>query len=89
MRVAKLEFNGSIWVLKGPNLLEASVMKINAVNFAIASALTAAIVWIICSLLVWTVPGGMMNATTNMVHMDMARTGWTISFMGIVLGLFA
>ena len=64
-------------------------MKINAVNFAIASALTAAIVWIICSLLVWTVPGGMMNATTNMVHMDMARTGWTISFMGVVLGLFA
>ena len=64
-------------------------MKINAVNFAIASAVTAAIVWIICSLLVWTMPGGMMNATTNMVHMDMARTGWTISFMGIVLGLFA
>ena len=64
-------------------------MKINAVNFAIASALTTALVWIICSLLVWTMPGGMMNATTNMVHMDMGRTGWTISFMGVVLGLFA
>ena len=64
-------------------------MKINAVNLAIASAVTAAVVWIVCSLLVWTVPGGMMNATTNMVHMDMARTGWTISFMGVVLGLFA
>jgi hypothetical protein len=63
-------------------------MKINAVNFAIASALTTAIVWIICSLLVWTMPGGMMNATTNMVHMDMARTGWTISFTGVVWGLF-
>ena len=63
-------------------------MKINAVNFAIASALTTAIVWIIGSLLVWTMPGGMMNATTNMVHMDMARTGWTISFTGVVWGLF-
>ena len=64
-------------------------MKINALNFALASALTAAIVWIICSLLVWSMPGGMMNATTNMVHMDMARSGWTISFIGVVWGLFA
>ena len=64
-------------------------MKINALNFAVASAITAAVVWLFCSLFVWMVPGGMMNVTTNMMHMEMARSGWTISPLGVVWGLIA
>lgn len=64
-------------------------MKINALKFGLAGAITAAIVWVICSVFVWMVPGGMTNITTNMMHMDMARSGWTISPLGVVWGLIA
>ena len=62
-------------------------MKINALNFGLAGAITAAIFWMICSMFVWMVPGGMMNVTTNMMHMDMARSGWTITPAGVAMGL--
>ena len=62
-------------------------MKIDPLNFALAGAVTAAVLWIICSLFVWLMPGGMMNVTTNMMHMEMARGGWAISLVGAVWGL--
>ena len=62
-------------------------MKINALNFGLASAITAAIVWIICSLIVWMMPGAMMTTTGNMVHMDMSKFGWILSPMGVIWGL--
>lgn len=62
-------------------------MKINALNFGLASAITAAIVWIICSLMVWMMPGAMMTTTGNMVHMDMSKFGWILSPMGVIWGL--
>lgn len=62
-------------------------MKINSLNFALASAITAAIVWIVCSLLVWMMPGAMMNTTGNMVHMDMSKFGWVLSPIGVFWGL--
>lgn len=62
-------------------------MKINSLNFALASAITAAIVWILCSLLVWIMPGAMMNTTGNMVHMDMSKFGWVLSPLGVFWGL--
>jgi cell division protein FtsX len=62
-------------------------MKINAFNFAAASATTAAILWLVCSLLVWTMPGAMMTTTGHMVHMDMSRFGWMLSPMGFIWGL--
>lgn len=62
-------------------------MKINALNFALASAITAAIVWLVCSLLVWMMPGAMMTTTGNMVHMDMSRFGWMFSPTGVIWGL--
>ena len=64
-------------------------MKINALNFGLAAAITAGVVWLICSVFVWMIPGGMMNVTTNMMHMDMSRIGWTISPTGVVWGLVA
>lgn len=62
-------------------------MKINSLNFALASAITAAMVWLGCSFLVWMMPGAMMNTTGSMVHMDMNRIGWMLSPMGFVWGL--
>ena len=62
-------------------------MKIDALKFGLAGAITAAIVWTVCSLFVWMVPGGMTNITTNMMHMEMGRGGWTISPVGVVWGL--
>ena len=62
-------------------------MKINSLNLALASAITAAIVWAICSLLVWTMPGAMMNVTGNMVHMEMGKSGWMLSPLGFLWGL--
>ena len=59
-------------------------MKINSLNLALASAVTAAIVWAICSLLVWTMPGAMMNVTGNMVHMEMGKSGWILSPLGFL-----
>lgn len=64
-------------------------MKINPLNFALASAITAAVVWIICSLLVWMMPGAMMITTGHMVHMDMGRFGWMLSPLSVIWGLIA
>ncbi|MEO8574338.1 MAG: DUF5676 family membrane protein [Pyrinomonadaceae bacterium] len=62
-------------------------MKINASRFAFAGAITTAIVWVFCSLFVWTMPGPMMEVTGSMVHMDMSKFGWILSPMGFFLGL--
>ena len=63
------------------------MMKINPLNFALASTITAAVVWTICSLLVWMMPGAMMNMTTNLFHMEMAKSGFTLSPLGVIWGL--
>ena len=63
------------------------MMKINQLNFALASAGAAAVVWIICSLLVWLMPGAMMNLTTNLFHMEMGKSGFVISPVGVIWGL--
>jgi cell division protein FtsX len=62
-------------------------MRINTINFALAGAITTAILWTICSLLVWIMPGPMMNTTGSMVHMDMKGFGWMLSPMGFFWGL--
>lgn len=62
-------------------------MKINSLKFGMASAITATIVWIICSLLVWMVPGAMMNMTTNLFHMEMGKSGFMLTPIGVIWGL--
>jgi hypothetical protein len=62
-------------------------MKINALNLGFAGAITTAIVWVFCSLLVWAMPGPMMEVTGSMVHMDMSKLGWILSPMGFFVGL--
>lgn len=62
-------------------------MKINTLNFALASAITAAIVWIVCSLLFWMMSGAMTNMTTNMMHMEMGKSGFVLSPVRVLWGL--
>lgn len=62
-------------------------MKINSLNFALAGAITAAIVWVICSLLVWMMQGPMMNITGDMVHMNLSSLGFVLTLTGFIWGL--
>ncbi len=62
-------------------------MKINTLNFALASAITTAILWTVCSLMVWMMPGAMMNTTGYMVHIDISKFGWMLSPSGFFWGL--
>ncbi len=62
-------------------------MKINSLNFALASAITAAVVWLICSLLIWIMPGAMMNMIMNLFHLEMGKSGFMLSPLGVIWGL--
>lgn len=62
-------------------------MKIDSLKFGVAAAITAAIVWIICSLLIWMIPGAMMNMTTNLFHMEMGKSGFVLTPVGVIWGL--
>lgn len=62
-------------------------MKIDPLKFGVAGAITAAIVWIICSLLIWIIPGAMMNMTTNLFHMEMGKSGFVLTPVGVIWGL--
>ena len=64
-----------------------NIMKINALKLGLASAITAAVVWIICSLLIWMMPGAMMNMTTNLFHMEMGKSGFVLTPIGVIWGL--
>ncbi|EAQ99546.1 hypothetical protein KT71_17791 [Congregibacter litoralis KT71] len=44
-------------------------MTLNAFKFGIASAITAAILWLACSLLVMLMPAMMLSMSGEMVHM--------------------
>ena len=63
------------------------IIKINALKFGLAGAITAAVVWIICSLLIWMMPGAMMNMTTNLFHMEMGKSGFVLSAVGVLWAL--
>ena len=52
-----------------------------------ASAVTAAVFWFICSLLVYSMPAMTMNVTGDMVHADFTAMNWHMPFYGFVTGL--
>lgn len=62
-------------------------MKLNVSALANAAATTAAILWIMCSLLVVMLPGMMMSMTGHMVHLDMQAHSWVMTGLGFVFGL--
>lgn len=64
-------------------------MKINPVSFGVASAITAAILWVVCSLLVFLMPGQMMSMSGDMVHANLGGMNWAISLTGFIVGLIS
>ena len=61
-------------------------MKLNPIMLGIASAITAAVLWVICSLLVVLLPGFMTNMTAGMMH-DAVAMSLTMSWLGFIYGL--
>lgn len=64
-------------------------MKIDAMKMGMSVAIAFAIVWIVCSLMVWALPASMMNMTGHMVHMDLSDVAWNMSISSVFLGLIA
>ena len=61
-------------------------MTLNAFKFGMASAITAAILWLACSLLVMLMPSMMLSMSGEMVHMQLNEMGWHLTLTGVVIG---
>ncbi len=61
-------------------------MKINPITLGFASAITTAVLWVICSLLVILLPGFMTHMTAGMMH-DSVAMSLTMSWLGFIYGL--
>jgi len=64
-------------------------MKLDAFKLGLATAIVFAIFWVICSLLVVTVPGAMMGMSGHMLHADLGAVNWTLHWTGFFIGLVA
>ncbi len=62
-------------------------MSLKPIALANASAATAAVLWIICSLFVSSMPSMMMDMTGHMLHADLTSQMWTMTMIGFVFGL--
>ena len=58
-------------------------------QFSLASAITAAVFWSICSLMVALIPESMMQMTAHMLHVNLAYMTWTLTWSGFLLGLLS
>lgn len=64
-------------------------MTLNANKFGLAAALSVSIIWLVCSVLVWALPGMMMGMSEAMLHIDTVPMGWHLSILGVFFGLVA
>lgn len=64
-------------------------MKLHAYKFGIASAISASVLWAICSLLVMLLPSMMLSMSGDMLHMQLNDMGWHLTLIGVVKGLVA
>ena len=64
-------------------------MKLNPTALGAASAISFAILWIICSAAVAVLPGFMLTMSGHMMHGDFSQMGWTLTWGGVFLGLVA
>ena len=62
-------------------------MSINVRAAGFAGAFTAAVLWVICSLMLAVAPGGTAAAGRAMFHLGMVTMTWTVSWGSFVLGL--
>lgn len=62
-------------------------MELNANKFGFSMAVSASLVWIICSALVILAPATLLSLSSHMVHMDIRSLGWSITYSGFLSGL--
>ena len=62
-------------------------MKIDAVKLGLATAIIFALIWVICSVLVVSIPGAMMQVSGHMLHADLSGFGWSMHWGGFFFGL--
>lgn len=60
---------------------------IDAKKFALASAVTAAILWVACSAMVAMLPGAMWQMTGHMLHIETSQMNWAMNWTGFCVGL--
>ena len=61
-------------------------MKFNPITLGIASAIVAAVLWVVCSLLVVLLPEFMTHMTAGMMH-DAVAMSLSMSWLGFIYGL--
>ncbi|MDA1324016.1 MAG: DUF5676 family membrane protein [Proteobacteria bacterium] len=62
-------------------------MKIDAGKLGLATAIIFALIWVICSVLVVSIPGAMMQVSGHMLHADLSGLGWSMHWGGFFFGL--
>ena len=58
-------------------------------QFSLACAITAAVFWSICSLMVALMPESMMQITAHMLHVNLSYMTWTLTWSGFLFGLLS
>ncbi len=64
-------------------------MKLDAIKLGLATAIIAGVAWVICTLFVIMIPGGMMQMSGDMVHTNLSGMGWSMHWAGFFVGLVA
>lgn len=62
-------------------------MNINANKFAVSSAITFTLLWVLCSIVVIALPQQSMSIMGFMVHSDMGPLQWNMQVGGFIIGL--
>lgn len=62
-------------------------MKIDATKMGLATAIVFGLLWIVCSLFVFSMPMGMSQFGGHMMHVDFGNFAWTLTFTGFLYGL--
>lgn len=62
-------------------------MQLHPFKFGVAAALATAVIWIICSVLVFSLPELTMMVSGDMMHMDTREIMWSLTLAGFVKGL--
>jgi hypothetical protein len=64
-------------------------VNLNPIALATASALAIAVIWTLCSLLVFALPAAMSGMTGHMVHAHLESFTWVLTWTGYLIGLVA
>jgi hypothetical protein len=62
-------------------------MQTYATKLGLATAFSLAIIWTVCSLMVYVMPTQMMYISAQMVHVNPADFTWDLSILGFLVGL--